>query len=118
MRRMGIVAALGLALSLGSVSTAFAGEYNGQGNPIVRGGPSENGGEPASECSFSGQDQSDSVEENGPNGEGNDDFVTVPGKSTTPNPSGHRVQNWGQYVVAGGGGKGSGVPGQACRGNQ
>ena len=90
MRRIVIGASLALGLTLASAST---------------------------ECSFSGQDQSDDVEENGPNGEGNDDVATVPGKGTSTNPSGVRVQNWGQYVVLNGGGKGSGVPGQACRGN-
>jgi hypothetical protein len=114
---MAIGAALALGLTLGGVSAASAGEYTGQGDDIVRGGQSENGGHPASECSFSGQDQSDTVEDNGLNGEGNDDFVTVPGKNTSTNPSGVRVQNWGQIVVASGGGQGSGVPGQACRGN-
>ena len=111
MRRIVIGASLALGLTLASASTAFAGEYNGKGEPIERGGT------PASECSFSGQDQSDDVEENGPDGEGNDDFATVPGKGTSTNPSGVRVQNWGQYVVLNGGGKGSGAPGQACRGN-
>ena len=111
MRRIAIGALVALGLTLGGASTAFAGEYNGKGEPIERGGT------PASECSFSGQDQSDDVEENGPNGEGNDDVATVPGKGTSTNPSGVRVQNWGQYVVLNGGGKGSGVPGQACRGN-
>ena len=117
MRRITIGASLVLGLTLGGASTAFAGEYTGQGDPIERGGQSEHGGHPASECSFSGQDQSDDFEDNGPNGEGDDDFATVPGKGTSTNPSGVRVQNWGQYVVLGGGGKGSGVPGQACRGN-
>jgi len=117
MRRTAIGAVLALGLTLGGVSTAFAGEYNGQGVPIVRGGQSGHGGQPASACSFSGQDQSDAIEDNGPNGEGDDDFVTAPGKRTTTNPSGVRVQNWGQIVVASGGGQGSGVPGQACRGN-
>ena len=111
MRRIAIGALVALGLTLGGASTAFAGEYTGQGDPIER------GGDPASECSYSGQDQSDDVEENGPNGEGVDDFATVPGKGTSTNPSGVRVQNWGQYVVLTGGGKGSGVPGQACRGN-
>ena len=111
MRRIAIGALVALGLTLGGASTAFAGEYTGQGDPIER------GGDPASECSFSGQDQPDTVEENGPNGEGDDDFATVPGKGTSTNPSGVRVQNWGQYVVLNGGGKGSGVPGQACRGN-
>ena len=111
MRRIAIGASLALGLTLGGASTAFAGEYNGKGDPIVR------GGQPASACSYSGQDQSDDFEENGPNGEGDDDFVTVPGKGTSTNPSGVRVQNWGQYVVLNGGGKGSGVPGQECRGN-
>jgi hypothetical protein len=111
MRRTAIGAVLALGMTLGGVSTAFAGEYNGKGEPIER------GGHPASECSFSGQDQSDAFEDNGPNGEGDDDFVTAPGKRTSTNPSGVRVQNWGQIVVATGGGQGSGVPGQACRGN-
>jgi hypothetical protein len=111
MRRIAIGATLALGLTLGGASTAFAGEYNGKGDPIVR------GGQPASACSYSGQDQSDDFEDNGPNGEGDDDFVTVPGKGTSTNPSGVRVQNWGQYVVFNGGGKGSGVPGQECRGN-
>ena len=111
MRRIAIGALVALGLTLGGASTAFAGEYTGQGDPIER------GGDPASECSYSGQDQPDDVEENGPNGEGVDDFATVPGKGTSTNPSGVRVQNWGQYVVLNGGGKGSGVPGQACRGN-
>jgi len=111
MRRIAIGASLALGLVLGGASTAFAGEYNGRGEPIER------GGHPASECSYSGQDQSDDFEDNGPHGEGDDDFVTAPGKNTSTNPSGVRVQNRGQYVVAFGGGKGSGVPGEECRGN-
>lgn len=117
MRRTAIGAVLALGMTLGGVSTAFAGEYNGKGEVIVRGGQSENGGHPASECHYSGQDQSDAFEDNGPGGEGDDDFFTVPGKGTTTNPSGVRVQNWGQIVATVGGGQGSGVPGQACRGN-
>ena len=81
MRRIAIGASLALGLTLGGASTAFAGEYTGQGDPIERGGV------PASACSFSGQDQSDDFEDNGPKGEGDDDFATVPGKGTSTNPS-------------------------------
>ena len=112
MRRIAIGFVLLLGLVLGGGSAAFAGEYRGHG-----GGDNPGGDKAHSICSFSGQDQDDSFEDNGPTGEGDDDFATVPGKGTSTNPSGVRVQNWGQYVVLGGGGKGSGVPGQACRGN-
>ncbi len=101
MRRIAVGSLMVLGLVMGSTSAAFAGEYTGQ-NPS-RDNP---GGDKArSICSFSGQDQPDSIEDNGPNGEGDDDFVAI-----------HGAQSYGQWVVAGF----KGVvpsPGEACRGN-
>lgn len=92
---IGCVAALGLVL--GGASTAFAGETNGNGDPIP-------GADTAhSACAFSGQDLPDSIEGNPPGFD--DDFVT----------NGH-VQSYGKYVSHG---LKSAVPspGDACRGN-
>jgi len=102
MRRIAVGSVLVLGLVLGGTSAAFAGEYRGHGGVL---GDTPGGDNAHSICSFSGQDQSDSIEDNGPNGEGNDDFVTI-----------HGAQSYGQWVVAGF----KGIvpsPGEACRGN-
>ena len=92
---IGCIVAFGLVL--GGAGAAFAGETNGQGNPIP-------GAQNASSaCAFSGRDLPDSIEGNPPGF--NDDFVTD-----------GRVQSYGKYVSHGL----KGVvpsPGDACRGN-
>ena len=92
---IGCVAALGLVL--GGGGAAFAGETNGNGDPI----PGAH--KASSACAFSGRDLPDTIEDN--HGEPGDDAVT-----------GGHVQSYGQYVRAGL----KGVvpsPGVACRGN-
>lgn len=87
MRRTILGTLLVSGLVLGSGSAAFAGEYRGHGGIL---GDTPGGDKAHSVCSFSGQDQSDSFEDNGPNGEGDDDFVTI-----------HGAQSYGQWVRAG-----------------
>ena len=108
MRRMAVGSLMVLGLVAGSASTAFAGETTGNGSPVPR------HGQPASICSYSGQDVPDDVENN-PIPELDDDGNTNPGKHETPVPSGVRVQNYGQIVVAGGKPYAP-SPGEACRG--
>lgn len=90
-----ILIATGLTIGLGG--TTFAGEYNGKGEPVPGGVKGR------SECSYSGRDIDDSVENNPPGFD--DDDVTI-----------HGVQSYGQLVS-------QGLkdflpsPGQACRGN-
>lgn len=92
------VAALAvLGLVLGASGTAFAGEYNGKGDPVPGG---VNG---KSACSFSGRDIDDSVENNPPGFD--DDDLTI-----------HGVQSYGQ-IVSQGGKAFAPSPGGACRGN-
>ncbi len=93
---IGCVVALGLVLG-GGAGAAFAGETNGNGDPIP-------GAQKASSaCAFSGQDLPDAIEGNPPGFD--DDFVT----------DGH-VQTYGKYVSHGLKGAVP-SPGQACRGN-
>jgi hypothetical protein len=87
MRRIAIGFVLLLGLVLGGGSAAFAGEYRGHGGI---GGDTPGGDKAHSICSVSGVDQDDSFEDNGPNGEGDDDFVTI-----------HGTQSYGQWVRAG-----------------
>jgi hypothetical protein len=101
MRRIAVGFVLLLGLVLGGGSSAFAGEYRGHGGVL---GDNPGGDKAHSICSFSGQDQDDSFEDNGPNGEGDDDDVTI-----------HGTQSFGQ-IVAMFGYSGFG-PGTACRGN-
>ena len=90
-----IVIATGLTVGLGG--TALAGEYNGKGEPVPGGVKGR------SECSYSGRDIDDSIENNPPGFD--DDELTI-----------HGVQSYGQLVS-------QGLkaflpsPGQACRGN-
>ena len=80
MNRVAIGCAVALGLVLGGAGTAYAGETNGNGDPIP-------GAENAnSACAFSGQDLPDEIEGN-PLPEFNDDFVT----------DGH-VQSYGRFV--------------------
>jgi hypothetical protein len=92
---IGCALALGLALG-GGAGAAFAGETNGNGDPIP-------GAEMAnSACAYSGQDLPDAIEGNPPGFD--DDFVT-----------GGHVQSYGQWVRA----DFKDVvpsPGDACRG--
>ncbi len=92
---IGCAVALGLVLG-GGAGAAFAGETNGQGDPIP-GAANAN-----SACAFSGQDLPDEIENNPPGFD--DDAVT-----------GGRAQSYGQYVKAG---LKEFVPspGEACRG--
>lgn len=78
---MGLAAALSLTMS----GTVMAGEYNGKGKPVPGG---VNG---KSECSYSGKDVDDSVENNPPGFD--DDDVTAVGNT--------RVQSYGILVKAG-----------------
>jgi hypothetical protein len=78
---MGVAAAFSLTMG----GTALAGEYNGKGKPVPGG---VNG---KSECSFSGQDVDDSVEDNPPGFD--DDDVTAVGNT--------RVQSYGILVKSG-----------------
>lgn len=90
-----VLIAAGLTVGLGG--TAFAGEYNGKGEPVPGGVKGR------SECSYSGRDIDDSLENNPPGFD--DDELTI-----------HGVQSYGQLVS-------QGLkaflpsPGQACRGN-
>ena len=97
MKRIMIGCVVALGLVLGGAGAAYAGETNGNGDPIP-------GAQNASSaCAFSGQDLPDAEENQPP--EFNDDFVT----------DGH-VQSYGKYVSH----DLKGVvpsPGDACRGN-
>jgi hypothetical protein len=92
---IGCIVALGLVVG-GGAGAAFAGETNGNGDPIP-GADRAN-----SACAFSGQDLPDAEEGNPPGFD--DDFVT-----------GGHVQSYGQWVRAG---HKADVPspGDACRG--
>ena len=92
---IGCIVALGLVVS-GGAGAAFAGEYNGNGDPIP-GSQKAN-----SACAFSGRDLPDDVENNPPGFD--DDAVT-----------GGHVQSYGQFVRAGLKGAVP-SPGDACRG--
>lgn len=97
MKRITIGCVVALGLVLGGAGAAYAGETNGNGDPI----PGAHNA--SSACAFSGQDLPDAQENQPP--EFNDDFVT----------DGH-VQTYGKYVSHGL----KGVvpsPGEACRGN-
>lgn len=97
MKRAIIGCLIASGLVLGGAGAAFAGETNGNGDPI----PGAHNA--SSACAFSGQDLPDSIEGNPPGFD--DDFVT----------NGH-VQSYGKYVSHGL----KGVvpsPGVACRGN-
>lgn len=107
MRRLAMTSLMALGLVVGSGSAAFAGETTGNGQPSPR------QGHPASACSYSGQDVPDADEQNPPGFD--DDWNTNPGKKETAVPSGARVQNYGQIVVAGGKDFAP-SPGVACRG--
>ncbi|MGI9823615.1 hypothetical protein [Agromyces sp. Marseille-Q5079] len=98
MKRMiiGCTVALGLVLG-GGAGAAFAGETNGNGDPI----PGAH--KASSACAFSGQDLPDDIEGNPPGFE--DDAIT-----------GGHVQSYGQIVRAGGKAFAP-SPGVACRGN-
>jgi hypothetical protein len=97
MRRIAWSTLMALGLVLGGMSTAYAGETNGRGDPI----PGADNA--ASECAFSGRDLPDSVENNPPGYD--DDAITI-----------HGVQSYGQFVSQG---LKAFVPspGDACRGN-
>lgn len=97
MRRIATGCVLVLGFVLGTTATAYAGEYTGK-DGFVPGGV--NG---KSECSFSGQDAPDSIENNPPGYD--DDAITI-----------HGVQSYGQFVSQG---MKAFVPspGEACRGN-
>lgn len=97
MKRIMIGCVAALALVLGGGGAAFAGETNGNGDPIP--GASK----ASSACAFSGRDLPDDIEDN--HGEPGDDLIT----------SGH-VQSYGQVVRAGAKGEAP-SPGIACRGN-
>jgi hypothetical protein len=90
-------ALLSVGLCLGVAAPAFAGEYDGRGNPVPGG---VNG---KSECSYSGRDVLDTVENNPPGY--NDDALT-----------GGEVQSYGRLVKLGLKGEFP-SPGMACRGN-
>jgi len=82
---IGCIVALGLAVG-GGAGAAFAGETNGNGDPVP-GAHTAN-----SACAFSGQDLPDGTgpgEENNPPGFDDDTFTDG------------RVQSYGQYVRAG-----------------
>jgi hypothetical protein len=97
MNRVVIGCAVALGLVLGGAGAAYAGETNGNGDPIP-------GAENAnSACAFSGQDLPDEIEGN-PVPEFNDDFVT----------DGH-VQSYGRFVSHDLKGAVP-SPGDACRG--
>jgi hypothetical protein len=97
MKRITIGCLVAVGLVLGGTSTAFAGETNGNGDPIP-------GADRASSaCAFSGRDLPDSIEGNPPGFD--DDDVT-----------GGHVQSYGQIVRAGGKAFAP-SPGDACRGN-
>jgi hypothetical protein len=83
-----IVAALLCSASVvgASAGSAFAGEINGKGEPV----PGATTGR--SECSYSGKDTPDDVENNPPGFD--DDDITAVGKT--------RVQSYGIIVRAGG----------------
>ncbi|HTH04377.1 MAG TPA: hypothetical protein VL916_00850 [Ilumatobacteraceae bacterium] len=87
-KTVGVVIAIGASFVL--CGPVFAGETTGNGEPTK-------GGDKAhSACVFSGQDQSDEFEDNGPNGEFDDDWATArPGHSQV------LVQSYGSYVRAG-----------------
>ena len=91
----GCALAAGVVLAAGG--TAFAGEYNGKGEPI----PATQHARSA--CAFSGQDIPDDVENNPPGFD--DDAIMI-----------HGVQTYGQFVAAGLKGAVP-SPGIACRGN-
>lgn len=97
MKRITIGCIVAVGLVLGGASTAFAGETNGNGDPI----PGAHNA--SSACAFSGQDLPDAEENQPP--EFDDDFVT----------DGH-VQSYGRWVSHG---FKDAVPspGEACRGN-
>lgn len=97
MKRAIIGCLIASGLVLGGAGAAFAGETNGNGDPI----PGAHNA--SSACAFSGQDLPDSIEGNPPGFD--DDAVT-----------GGHVQSYGKYVSHGL----KGVvpsPGVACRGN-
>lgn len=97
MKRIMIGCLVAVGLAVGGAGTAYAGETNGNGDPI----PGAH--KASSACAFSGQDLPDDIEGNPPGFD--DDFVT-----------GGHVQSYGQWVRAG---FKSAVPspGDACRGN-
>lgn len=97
MRKALLVCVGTVGLALGGAAPALAGEYNGRGEPVPGG---VNG---ASECSYSGQDIADELENQPP--EFNDDAITI-----------HGVQSYGQLVSQGLKEFFPG-PGEACRGN-
>jgi hypothetical protein len=94
-KMVGFVASLAMVGAM--AGAAAAGEYNGKGEPVPGGVKGK------SECSYSGRDISDDLENNPPGFD--DDAFTI-----------HGVQSYGQYVS-------QGLkafipsPGQACRGN-
>lgn len=92
---IGCIVALGLVV--GSGGAAFAGEHNGNGDPIPGASHAQ------SLCAYSGQDLPDSIEGNPPGFD--DDFIT-----------GGHAQSYGKFVSHG---MKSLVPspGVACRGN-
>ena len=97
MKRLIISSTLALGFVVAGSGAAFAGETNGQGDPIPGAHMAH------SACAFSGQDLPDDVENNPPGFD--DDAVT-----------GGRAQSYGQFVAAG---LKAFVPspGVACRGN-
>lgn len=97
MKRVTIGCVVALGLVLGGASAAFAGETNGNGDPI----PGAHNARSA--CAFSGQDLPDADENQPP--EFNDDHVTD-----------QHVQSYGRWVSHGFKGDVP-SPGEACRGN-
>ena len=98
MRRFAIGSVLVVGLIAGGSSAAFAGETTGKGTPVPRHGT------PHSVCSFSGQDQPDSVE-----------YAQDP-EHFFPDDNPQGVQNYG-HIVNSGGKAFAPSPGEACRGN-
>jgi hypothetical protein len=97
MRKALVMCVATAGLVLGSAGAASAGEYNGKGEPVPGG---VNG---KSECSYSGRDIPDDVENNPPGFD--DDLLAIRG-----------VQSYGQLVSQGLKGF-LPSPGMACRGN-
>jgi hypothetical protein len=98
MKRIAIGCLVALGLVVGGAGAAHAGEYNGKGEPVPGG---VNG---KSECSYSGRDIADNLE-NQPNFP--DDAYTI-----------HGVQSYGQFKSQGLADQfGLPNPGVACRGN-
>lgn len=93
-RSIVIAAGCGLAVTAAGGSTAFAGEYTGNGGYPQ--GPTH----ASSECAYSGLDRADSIEGNPPGF--NDDPIAVRGNQS---PGGvdryHGVQNYGDFARAG-----------------